>query len=402
MLKKDFSVKILSETRKWDMTDIFVKSRPQLLKMDGTDVYDNLGNVTSIFDYNKKLIDFDLSLSYFPVYNLEVESSILFRDYFYSFNTLGRWAFTHRNGMPEELYSSSEVYNEDEEGIYKEFKEKIKEWESGEIDFDTARGYMPLSLSTRWHISISAKMLMRVLGQLHSEIGNCDTFRIIWTEFATLFPEFIHLVGKYDYPNITEGYFPPTITKRIGFNLYAQLIRHEDVYVTGIGSFLDDYLKIFKINSPTPSRTCNAPINVSISVPEKRWRDIIKTRTAWFSMTDNWGDENSWSIFLKDYITGDLQKDKPYLKYFDDNGNFDGSSISSYSIDDNLRVRSGKTPYFPDAFALESRKIVLDRIASRGDNPLFQDYLQIFDKGYVRDNPENELRVKWESLTPSI
>ena len=391
MEKKDFSVKVLSRTNSYDMIDIFVKSRPSLLHTEGYHIIDNLGNSSTFQEYKERLIDFDLSLSYFETYNLEIESSILIRDFFYSFNSKARWAFTHRNGMPETLYSSSECYNEKEQEMYENFEEKIKEWEGGEIDFDTARQEMPLSLSTMWHIQLSAKEIVRILGFLHYYTGESQMFHIIWTEFSRIIPRWIHLLKKYDYDSYTEGYCEPKIHKSIGFNLYAQLIRHEDVYVSGIGKFLRDYTTHF-----LPSRRkCKSQISVSISVSDERWRQIIKTRTAWFSMTDNWGDPNSWSTFLQDYITGDLKEDKRYLKYFDDMGRFDDSSIRSYSIDDNLRVRKGKTPYFPDAFALESRDIVLQRIESRGDNPLFQDYLQIFDHGYIHDNPDNPLRRKW-------
>ena len=46
----------------------------------------------------------------------------------------------------------------------------------------------------------------------------------------------------------------------------------------------------------------------------------------------------------------------------------------------------------------QTRKIVEQRIERYGTNPLMEDYLQIFDKGYVKDNPENPKRVKWEEL----
>lgn len=395
MEKKDFKVRVLSQTNPNDMVDIFVKSRPSLLHKEGDYIVDNLGEPFTIEEYKEKLVDFDLSLSYFETYNLEIESSILIRDFFYSFNSKARWAFTHRNGMPETLYSSSECYNEKEQKMYENFESKIKEWKDGEIDFDTARQEMPLSLSTMWHIQLSAKEIVRILGYLHYYIGETQMFHVIWTEFSKIIPRWIHLLRKYDHDSYTEGYSEPIITRKIGFNLYAQLIRHEDVYVSGIGEFLKQYNST-KFNPA--NRKCKSLINVAISVSEQRWRQIIKTRTAWFSMTDNWGDRNSWSIFLKDYITGDLHNDIPYLKYFDESGEFDDSSIRAYAIDDNLRVRKGKTPYFPDAFALESRDIILERIKARGDNPLFQDYLQIFDKGFINDNPENPLRKKWEEL----
>ena len=395
MLKKEFSVKVLSSTDEKDMVKVFQLSRPQLLHYQDGWITDSEGNILgSDLSYLKKLIDFDLSLSYFPVYNLSIESSILIRDFFYSFNTLGRWAFTHRNGMPKLLYSSSEVYDQDEEETYNIFRSKIDEYKSDEIDFDTARGYMPLSLSTQWSISISMKELIRILGYLHSYIGECETFHIIWLGFMRGIPSFSrwsHLIAKYDYDSFTDYSLNLITHKDIGFNLYAQLIRHEGVYASGIGEFLIDYL------DTRANNICSSPIKVDVYASPKRWREVLKVRTAWFSMTDNWGDPNSWSIFLKDVLTGDLDTDKPYIKYFNDLGRFDDSSIKSYSIDDNLRVRRGKTPYFPDAFALQSRKIIEDRIKARGDNPLFQDYLQIFDK-YCTDDPDNELRKKWEEI----
>ena len=393
MIGKKFNVTVLSSTPETDMIEVFRLSRPSLLHTHDGIVSDNLGNSWTYDEYLGKLIDFDLSLSYFPVYTLSIESSILIRDFFYTFNTPARWAFTHRNGMPEKLYASEEVYSELDKPLYEEFERKIQQWRRDEIDFDTARGYMPLSLSTQWSISLSIKALMRILGFLHYIVGDNQLFHTIWLEFYNKIPNFgkwSKLIKKYEYDSFLSSYDSAKVKEEIGFNLYAQLIRHEDIYVTGI----DDFINNFLVNRGT----CSSHIKVKVHCSNIRWMEILKVRTAWFSMTDNWGDPNSWSIFLDHFLTGNLEDDKAYIKYFDDKGRFDDSSIKAYSIDDNLRVRKGKNPYYPDAFALEDPSILEERIRDRGLNPLFKDYRQIFTKGYVRNNPDNELRRKWYAL----
>ena len=202
MIGKKFNVTVLSATPETDMIEVFRLSRPSLLHTHNGIVSDNLGNSWTYDEYLGKLIDFDLSLSYFPVYTLSVESSILIRDFFYTFNTPGRWAFTHRNGMPEKLYVSEEVYSELDKPLYEEFEKKIQQWRRDEIDFDTARGYMPLSLSTQWSISLSIKALMRILGFLHYIVGDNQLFHTIWLEFYNKIPNFgrwSKLIKKYEY-----------------------------------------------------------------------------------------------------------------------------------------------------------------------------------------------------------
>ena len=115
-------------------------------------------------------------------------------------------------------------------------------------------------------------------------------------------------------------------------------------------------------------------------------------------MTDNWDSPNSWGVFLKDYITGNLQADTPYLKYFKPNGEFDPSSVLSYANETSIRVRKGNKTQLPDAFVLQDKEILMERICRVGINPLLNDYLQMFASGYVIDNPKNSERLRWEEL----
>ena len=204
------------------------------------------------------------------------------------------------------------------------------------------------------------------------------------------------MIGKYSNPCFSEYITPSSDSTKmeIGSVLFSQLIRHEGVYVTGYADFMK---RVFE--NPGEVWNCSATFPVSIRfVSEERLMQIMKVRTSWFAVTDRWDDPNSWSAILKKYITGNLSRDKKYLHYFGDRGQFDPSTISQYSIDDNLRLHKGYKAYLPDAFALESRDLVLERIRRFGDTPLLQDYLQMFDYGYVQDNPSNPLRRKWEEV----
>lgn len=423
VLRKDMKVDVISCTSDVDIVKAWIASRSQFLSLSLQNgeyfVYDNVKNVTTpVSEYVKSLIQMDLGFNYFAHITLRIYSSILLREFFYSFSEYrGKWAETARYSNPNELVLSNEV-----EGLFvneglacKKYIQAVSDYETSKTSqFDKTREKMPLSTQRMFQISLPIKMLIRILGQLHyicnksSNHKLIEMWRKVWFAFSQIdeLSNWLPLIGKYSgYDSelslsLTKDKDKTQSRFGVGMVLYSQLIRHEGIKVVGFENFLlQDNLS----NLENPD--CSSNILIYIDDSNNRMKDIVRLRTSWFAVTDgSWkSDEsnNNWGCILKRYIKGNLNKDKKYLKYFKKVGNdyeFDPSSVDEYSLDDDLRLHKGYNAYFPDAFALESRKILEDRIERYGMNPLMQCYLEMFDQGFIKDNPNNEKRKKWEEL----
>lgn len=386
------------------MIDCWVASRPDFLSTESFYVLNkNTNERIPKEDYIDELLKMDVGLNYFAHITLRICSSLLLREYFYTFQDYyGKWALTNRYSTkdPDHLTASSELYNSEfDDRYYSIFREATIKYNNGEIqNFDHVREYMPLSYQTVWQISLPIKVLIRILGQMFHDFGQCKFTQDVYLAFYRIeeLRPWLSLIGKYsEYDNLGIESKPVTEynlqSHRIGMVLYSQLIRHEGIFVSGIKQFIIQTLK-------GENRVSKNFINIQLGVHPERWKQILKLRTSWFAVTDDWGNPNTWSYFLQKVIKGNLNEDAPYLKYFNSEGKFIPESTHDYHLDDDLRVHKGYNAYLPDAFALESRDIVLQRIERYGDNPLLQDYLQMFDSHLVKDNPDNPMRKKWESL----
>lgn len=418
IVRRDMEVRVVSCTSDFDIVKAWVASRSQFLSIVDIDgephVRDCTSSVlTSVNDYARNLIKMDLGFNYFAHITLRIKSSILLREFFYSFPEYrGKWAETARYSNPDVLDISSEAADlfDNEELARREYIQAVSDYENHKTDqFDKTREKMPLSTQRMFQISLPIKMLMRILGQLHyicqksSNPRLIGMWRKVWLAFSEVkeLQNWLPLIGKYSgYDKEMSLELKEEGQFKVGMVLYSQLIRHEGIKVSGFENFLLD-----KNLSSMENPNCKATLPIHIDDPNDRMIEIVRLRTSWFAVTDgDWGSEdasNTWGCILKKYIKGDFNKNKKYLKYFkkvDDTYVFDPDSVEEYSLDDDLRLHKGYNAYFPDAFALESRKIVEDRIKRYGMNPLMKCYLIMFDCGYVKDNPDNPKRKKWEEL----
>lgn len=405
------SVEVISCSSNEDIVKAWVSSRSQFLSIKDGKVYDNTsGEVTGIDDYARKLIQMDLGFNYFANITLRINASILLREYFYSFSSYrGKWAETARYSNPKKLVLSSEAmaipafYNRVD--VINRYLDAVKDYEGGKnSQFDNTRELMPIFTQRMFQISLPIKLLIRILGHLKYLVSKAPALEPMWREVWTAFAKvkeldsWLPLIRKYSVKDLemslTTAMGEPTT--EVGFVLYSQLIRHEGIQVKGF----DNFLVNLGYNNFEPTGDCRQNLKITIDDPCQRMVDILRLRTSWFAVTDgDWSSTNTWGALLKKFLNGDLDHDKKYLKYFDKNTlEFLPKSVDSYSLDDDLRLHKGYNAYFPDAFSLESRKIVEQRIERYGTNPLMEDYLQIFDRGYVKDNPKNPKRVKWEEL----
>jgi hypothetical protein len=191
---------------------------------------------------------------------------------------------------------------------------------------------------------------------------------------------------------------------KIGFNLESQLCRHEGI--KGIG--IIDFIKNLRYKSKVNDLNCSATIPYWVHCCEDRLKEIIQVRTHWFAENLKEDNPNSWTYLIKRFAkfeedgSIDLDKNKHLFGHFDKKGEFHPELLNRYDLDEGMKVRKGYDLYLPDAFVLEWKGIVTNRIGRDGDSFLNQLYLQHFEKGYIKDNPNNPYRKKWLEVNPHL
>lgn len=373
---------------------------------------------SDIDHYIKDVMKMDLAFNYFQNATFKLKTSVLLRDFFYTFNEVkGKWATTQRYSTEKTMRCSSEAYIEGRtEAAFALFEDMTNKFNSGEItQFDQVRECMPEAFQVSYQFSCPVKQFIKMCSALLYAVGEQSE---IWREFyASLYEglkavnldHWLDNIQKYTDTDECHKYWlnpfendvfdtssDTFFTKlEVGPVLYSQMIRHEGMDVVGYFDFLSKY----KTNSEYDN--CKAKFPIKFHCSKSRLLQIIKTRTEWFAVYDDWESHNTWAAVLKKFIPegAKLEDYKKYLKVFDSNGNYDPILAGVHDIDDSLRLHKGYKAYLPNALVLESRNIVLERIKRYGNNPVTNLYLQMFDQGIVKDNPDNVYRKKWESLT---
>lgn len=402
----------------------WVDSRSKFLKIKGNKVFNKMTKeVWSKDEYLKDVIKMDLAFNYFETAIFKMTTSVLIRDFFYTFQEYkGKWATTQRYSTQTEMVCSSECSDlPNNSKAFELFIKATNDYNSAESkgNFDMVRELMPLSYQVNWQCSMPIKQFIKYLGVLLKLVGPESK---IWTEMygaCYQVPElrsWLEFIPKYLgcdehntysiencyklYSEDSRG-LKSTMQKlydnigNVGSVLYSQLIRHEDTYVLGYPEFIKS------LNHRTGAiPNCKLEFPILLRQSPQRKMEMLRVRTEWFAVTDDWDSTNTWAKILKHYIPkGSQLKDCKHLfMMFDSDGNWDDSQVGKHDVDDSLRLYKGYNAYFPNAFQLESRKILDDRIARYGMNPLLDLYCQMFDQGYVKDNPNNKDRLKWEAL----
>lgn len=386
--------------------DTWIKSRRMFMKKVGPFVINTrTKEIRTIKSVTDELRSADLSYNYFAVARFNINSSLLLREFFYTFiESKANWATTQRFGFEfeDDKISEETLWIPNMERALMEFKAKKEEYLADKsIPFESVRDKMPLGYSVNWQCMMPIKQFMIYLSAFARLFG--ITSKIWETVYTACYKNkdlrpWLNLIPKYMYTPEVSSYFTHTSkTTEIGYSLYSQLIRHEGVKVIGFFDFLKS-LQESNDESLLPIR--ERTFEVSISADPERINQIVRIRTDWFAMTDNWNDKNSWGRILSLYLVDEphLFRNKEFLSCFDKDANFLPNSFGTHGLDDNLRIAKGYKTNLPNPFILESHAIVEERIKRSGMNPLYKIYLQLFDDGYVKDNPNNELRKKWEEL----
>jgi len=418
---KDPVIETVNHTSDLEILKSWIKSRDQFLEI----IYDDDG-VTPTSVHNKKteeifpigeyvaeLMEMDLGFNYFCNITLDMTTSVALRDFIYMHQEYkGKWAKTNRYETKKEFIASAEAVDPKKDAqAFETYIKVTHDYENGlEPNFDRARETMPLSFQVNYQISLPVKQFVKILASIYINLPWMWSSIYVacynnlqlrpWLKFIGKYLN-VEEVTKYRIGKANKVYtlkqFRALYTRklRVGSVLYSQMIRHENMMTAGY----IEHLQSLRKNKVIPN--CAAEFDCYISISESRLTEILKIRTGWWAVFDDWNSNNTWACFLRQFIPegADLEEYKKYLMFFDSKGNFHPELITRTGIDDGLRLHKGYNAYFPDALALECRDLVIQRINRYGNNPVLGLYLQMFDKGYVRDNPNNIHRQKWEELS---
>lgn len=393
---------------KYEPIKTWTRGRKKFLKTIGNFVYDNTQHkFIPMSKYAKQLSDMDLAYEYFDVCVFDMSTSILIREFFYTFNEYkAKWATTQRYSTEKCFTLSNEAFLinplKQIEAIYN-FMELTEKFNKGELSkFDGVREHMPLSFKVNYQFCMSKKQFVKCLAVLAKLVGvDSPLFREVYmaTYKNKCLRDKLNHIDKYcnELDEFTKYDLKETDEKDItcGMVLYSQLIRHEGVTCKGYWNFIRSYCHSSDYSD------CSSEFPIKIDWSESRRAEIIRIRTSWFAVTDDWYSNNTWACLLRKYITEenpDIDNYKWMFSWFSKDGEF-VNNLGVHGLDDNFRLHKGYKAYFPNAFILESRDLVEQRIKREGVNPLLRMYLQMFDKGYIKDNPNNPYRIKWEKLS---
>jgi hypothetical protein len=368
-------------------------------------------------------LDMPMSFTYFQNVTLKCQTSRLIREFFYTFQTRGKWSKPARDVLPDPVYKMSmevpgwEIEREGNqraraekglEAVICDFHQKIENFRKNPVgqSWDKVRAYHPVNQVCEWYLSLSIKEFIQylsILKKIYEEVERIDLFNLliaslqdepILNQWLTqtldkAFPEHIWEYHTLPHPDGTKV--------EIGSILYSHMVRNEGF--TMVGYF--DYLKQV-LSSRGERFSSNQQFPITYYIPSKRMIEVLRIRTEWFANWDVWNSHNSWGEIIRQYITEEkpeLDRYKKYLNCFDiETGAWVG--FGKYALDEQTRLIEEYNNALPNAFLLESREILEQRIQRAGMNPLLHLYCQIFDRGYVKShNPDNTL---WQRYCKKI
>lgn len=381
-------------------------------------------------EFYKDTIAMNLQYQKFGAVMLHMTCSTLFRDFLFSFNDTGQWGISSRAIESYDRYRqygstvSEEFWNEDgslHPDIVKKvelFNQKIEEnKDSAFTPNDACSKYIYYGCSTEVWWSITPYDLIKILKMMEERFPLFFEFygvKIIegvdralkslkrpTYYLSAIYNEvkdriyYADLLNRYLLPeNVTgveEDQYARAVMRNVGVGLYSHLCRHSYVTLKGFLDLFIDKDANYMRSIPFGSETVIPKLMIYHDDPVRMDR-ITSTRLCWFAKTDI-DSLDSWSHYLDPIIQKKFQNDaKTVMENLPCCGDHTKCSIAK---DMELRI-IGKEPDFPCAILCQSRDLAESKLA-RFDSLINRMYLEMFDLGLVKDNPDNENRKTYEA-----
>jgi len=338
-----------------------------------------------------KVAEMDLSLNSMLIYTIEMRSSVFFRDLIFSLRPLEGWALSTRS-MPVSLDTvrlSSEFENNSDE--YSQIEKMFELLDSGKSR-DQARDVLPLTASSTYTFTMDFRVLMSFCKTIQEL--NID----LWKEYCYPMLKATHNEETYlktsvksalDYYRIHQSEQKPGMVQ-VGnlivgcyvmkMALASQFLRqHYSRIKIGLWDHVSEYY------SPYLNQASLMP--VVFYIDKTSYHNLMAMRSHWVI---DWSPD-MWGNIVGDYIKSMTPEE---FWHFTPAG---GGKPDPYWADCYNRVLL-EDPGVPCPIMTEWRGALEHRRKEIGDNPILDMYSRLFDEGFIKDNPDNEHRVKYLKL----
>jgi len=341
-----------------------------------------------------KVAEMDLSLNSMLVYTFEMRSSVIMRDLIFSLRPMGGWALSTRS-MPideDTVRLSSEYYDRIEDG--ERVTEMLRRMRAGESR-DKIRDILPLTVSSTYTFTIDYRVLISFIKNI--EIVSPMLFQTYGIEMLMAAD-----IGYDEYKLSTIGssleYYMIQDSEKVDgiqeagnmiFGHYemkaalaSQFLRqHYSKIKTGLWNIVSEQGAVLDLNQ-------GSMIPMAFYIDKQSYSRLISMRCHWVI---DWSLD-MWGGIAKDFIEKMTVKE---FWEFIPNGN---SKPDPYWADVYNRVLH-EDPGIPCPIMCEWPAMLAERLSEIGDNPILDKYFELVGAGYIKDNPENEHRVKYLELS---
>ena len=336
-------------------------------------------------------VKMDIGFNSVCMLTFQIKSSMLFRDFIFTLRPLMCWAMSSRD-VPftkDNITISDEFESWGQDGI----DEAIERVANGEHQ-NQARQSLPMTLSTQFTINLdfrSACGLIKSMKAIDDDLYEC--YGVLLEEAMKDVPGFegnqIKSFEKSYLFSKDEGFKKPVEKLggmingcyKMNYAMMAQFLRQSHARIkTGIW---DNIRRIGYFDSAKFYQSDK--LAVEFYIPDADYSRLMSVRSHWFAdwATDMWGG-----------MIGDYTKDMTTEEFFNfipcGNGKPDPFYYHTLKRVDRDDLNE------PCPIALESPKLIAERFEAQGDNPVIQRYIEMAALGLINDNPDNELRKRYE------
>lgn len=339
-----------------------------------------------------KIEEMDLSLNSMCIYTFEMRSSVWMRDLIFSLRPLEGWALSTRS-MPinrDTICLSSEF---EESGMGQTgIDEMFLKMNSG-ISRDHARDCLPLSVSSTYTFTIDYRVLISFVKNLellnHNlflEYGiplltkadiSLEKFRKSSVQTSIEYyciDEKECIQGIHKTGNMIHGHY------KMKMALASQFLRqHYSKIKIGLWNIIYEYYDL--------DLRQHSPIDIVFYTDVNSYHRLMAMRSHWVldHSLDMWGG-----------VVGDYIKDMTTKEFWEFTP-AGGDKKDPYWADCYNRVLL-EDPGVPCPIMTEWPGAITERRKETPDSPVLDMYEKLFDEGFIKDNPDNEHRVKYFNL----
>ncbi len=333
----------------------------------------------------------DLSLNSMKVHTLEFRSSSFFRDLVFTLRPISGWALSIRS-MPitrDTLRTSSEFAHmeEDDEQI-----DRMLRYIDEGGERDNVRGLLRMSISTVYTVTLDHRVLLgfcRSLEHLNRELFNLYGALILdaikgWDEYENCNYAMVH---PFYMINDEERGNGKNRTEQAGSMMFG----YYNMKIAMASQFLRQHYSKVKIGfwNMIPfyfdrSFGQSDKIEVAFYIDKNSYHGLMSLRSHWVI---DWSMD-MWGGLVSDY-TADMSTEEFWN--FIPNG---GGKEDPYFADVYNRV-IGEDPGLPCPIMCEWPAMLDEKKKQVGESPLLDKYFRLFEDGFVKDNPDNEHRIKY-------